>query len=231
MFSSTTTRAKTSLSTDVISYNVCFSIVFSPSWCCPCILKYCSKQENFTQWFNNTFFLAPIPACNVSRSLLPQQSGRLCNETHQIPDPVKKQTTNPQKVQMEGVFPSQLAEIFLNLTLQTVKCLQKMDWQGMAQMQRWMAQARADSASTAANDTALADGAKKKLFYRVHIHAQALWMDYTCWSINHLQTPGCLWNQALCYLWTRNKTDAASTAHNANKQATIYPCNPQTNYF
>lgn len=194
MFSSTTTRAKTSLTTDVITYNVCFSIVFSLSWCCPCILKYCAKQENFTQWFKNTFFLAPIPAYHVSHSLLPQQSGGLCTETHQLPDPVKRQTTNLQKVQTERVFPSQLMEIFLNLTLQTIKHGQKMDWQGMAQMQKWMAQARADSASTAANDTASADGAKKKLFYWVHIRTQALWMDYPCWSINHLQTSGCLWN-------------------------------------
>lgn len=154
MFSSTTTRAETSFTTDVISYNICFSIVFSLSWCCPCILTYCAKQENFTQWFNNTFFLAQIPAYHVSRSLLPQQSGGLCTETHHLPDPVKRQTTNLQKVQTERVLPSQLTEIFLNLTLRTVKHLQRTDWQGMAQMQKWMAQARADSASTAANDTA-----------------------------------------------------------------------------
>lgn len=29
----------------------------------------------------------------------------------------------------------------------------------------------------------------------------------------------------------QNKTDAASTAQNTNKQATIYPCKPQSNYF
>lgn len=73
------------------------------------------------------FFLAPIPAYHVSRSLLPQQSGGLYTETYQPPDPVKRQTTNLQKVQTGSVFPSQLTEIFLNLTLQTVKRLQKMD--------------------------------------------------------------------------------------------------------
>lgn len=30
---------------------------------------------------------------------------------------------------------------------------------------------------------------------------------------------------------TQNKTDAASTAQNTSKQATIYPCKPQPNYF
>lgn len=74
------------------------------------------------------FFLAPIPAYHVSHSLLPQQSGGLYTETYQLPDPVKRQTTNLQKVKnTERVFPSQLTEIFLNLTLQTVKRLQKMD--------------------------------------------------------------------------------------------------------
>lgn len=91
MFSSTTTRAKTSLTIDVFSYNVCFSIVFSLSWYCPCILKYCAKQENFTQWFNNTLFLAAIPAYHVSLSLLPQQPGGLYAETDQFPDPVERQ--------------------------------------------------------------------------------------------------------------------------------------------
>lgn len=30
---------------------------------------------------------------------------------------------------------------------------------------------------------------------------------------------------------TQNKNDATSTALNTNKQATIHPCNPQSNYF
>lgn len=82
-----------------------------------------------------------------------------------------------KKVQTERVFPSQLTEIFLHLTLQTVKCLQKMDWQGMAQMQKWMAQARADSASTAANDTASADGAKKSYFIEcTYMHKLSEWI-------------------------------------------------------
>lgn len=206
MFSSTTTRAKTSLTTDVISYNVCFSIVFSLSWCCPCILTYCAKQENFTQWFNNTFFLAPIPACHVSRSLLPQQSGRLCTETHQLPDPVKKQTTNPQKIQTEGVFPSQLTEIFLNLTLQTVKCLQKMDWQGMAQMQKWTAQARADSASTAANDTASTDGAKKSYFTEcTYMHKLSEWIISAEVSITFKHLAACGIKHYVIYERTEQK--------------------------
>lgn len=91
---------------------------------------------------------------------------------------LKDKTTNLQKVQTEGMCPSQLTEIFLNLTLQTVKCLQKMDWQGMAQMQKWMAQARADSASTAANDTASADGAKKKSYFIecTYMHKLSEWI-------------------------------------------------------
>lgn len=90
MFSSATTRAKTSLAIDVLSYNVCFSIVFSLSWSCPCIPNYCAKQENFTQWFN-ALFLAAIPAYHVSLSLLPQQSAGLHSETDWFPDPAKRQ--------------------------------------------------------------------------------------------------------------------------------------------
>lgn len=95
----------------MFGYNVCFSIVFSLSWYCPCILKYCAKQENFTQWFNNTLFLAAIPAYHVSLSPLPQQSGGLYTETDQFLDPVKRQK-NLQKVQTEKVFANQFTQIF-----------------------------------------------------------------------------------------------------------------------
>lgn len=43
------------------------------------------------QRFNNTLFLAAIPAYHVSPSLLPQQPGGLYAETDQLPDPVKRQ--------------------------------------------------------------------------------------------------------------------------------------------
>lgn len=146
---------------------------------------------------------------------------------------LKDKTTNLQKVQTEGMCPSQLTEIFLNLTLQTVKCLQKMDWQGMAQMQKWMAQARADSASTAANDTASAEGAKKKkvILLSAHICTSSLNGLY----VLKYQSPPNTWlfveSSTMLSVNTQNTTDAASTAQNTNKQATIYPCNPQSNYI
>lgn len=154
-----------------------------------------------------------------------------CAETHHLPDPVKRQTTNLQKVQTERVFPSQLTEIFLNLTLQTVKCLQKMDWHGMAQMQKWMAQARADSASTAANDTASADGAKKSYFIEcTYMHKLSEWI-----IVLKYQSSSNTWllveSSTMLSMNIQNKTDATGTAQNTNKQATIHLCNPQSNYF
>lgn len=68
---------------------------------------------------------------------------------------------------------------FLKLTLQTVKRIQKTYWCGVAQMQELTAQARATQDSITANDTAPSDCAKK-FFSWVHIHAQVLYMDYTC---------------------------------------------------
>lgn len=142
-----------------------------------------------------------------------------------------RQKTNLQKVQTERVLPSQLTEIFLNLTLQTVKHLQKMDWQGTAQMQKWMAQARADSASSAANDTASADGAKKVILLSAHTCTSSLNGLYMLKYQSSSNTWLSVESSTMLSMNTQNQTDATSTAQNTNKQATIYPCNPQSNYF
>lgn len=200
MFSSTTTRAKTSFTTDAISYNVCFSIVFSLSWCCPCILKYCAKQENFTQWLNNTFFLAQIPACHASRSLLPQQSGGLCTETHHLPDPVKRQTTNLQKVQREcssassqrffSTWPCKLLSTY-KIWIDWVwhRCRNEQHRPGLTQPALLPMMLHRQTVQ------------KKVILLNAHTCTSTLSGLY-CWRINHLPTPGCLWNQALCYRWT-----------------------------
>lgn len=142
-----------------------------------------------------------------------------------------RQKTNLQKVQTERVLPSQLTEIFLNLTLQTVKHLQKMDWQGTAQMQKWMAQARADSASSAANDTASADSAKKVILLSAHTCTSSLNGLYMLKYQSSSNTWLSVESSTMLSMNTQNQTDATSTAQNTNKQATIYPCNPQSNYF
>lgn len=104
-----------------------------------------------------------------------------------------EKTDNKPEKGSNRVFPSQPTEIFLNLSLQAIKHFQKMDWQGMAQMQKWMAQARADSASTAANDTASADSAKKSYFIEcTYMHKLSEWIVHAEVSIisKHLAVCG-----------------------------------------
>lgn len=113
-----------------------------------------------------------------------------------------RQKTNLQKVQTERVLPSQLTEISLNWPCKLLSTYKR--WIDRVRHRCRNEWHRPGLTQPAVLPMTLhRQTVQKKLFYWVHIHAQALWMDYTCWSINHPPTPGCLWNQALCYLWTR----------------------------